>query len=431
MAGPTVYSPDPDARLVERAATDFGVFAYDGFGIMLSSEQLAAYHEIGVPGPRREEQGEAKFNWLSGGQRGGKTVLGALMHARAALYKEGVDPLDRIYWRNYLYGTLNIAPSEELSLRLWTIMSEISKGANDAQHGHPRGAWIKKLALGKSGQWGICRYSNGAVTDFRSSEGKAYRLEGGQWWFFTWDEWASQPDAEIGTVLRDVLLGRSRDHNAKIVPMAWPKPETERHLMAVIEAVEAGTDTESRIVYLSAESAYFTNRAALKAERKVKTPAEWKRTVLGRPAGGGHKEFKVHLVEHAKVLGAELGAREDGFSYLTSWDLGMANDSTVGLTWRIPIVGGRRLVTPEHRARIVDAVELLGSDDRELTDLERAIRKQHYAFPGASAVDATAMGGVAAFRGLRDLKPRVYAFTSKAQHRVYGNMREAAITNGV
>jgi hypothetical protein len=430
-----VYVPNKDRLLAEACADDFGRFAYDGFGIMLSDQQLEAQKAFGTFGPRL--RGEPKNNWLSGGQRGGKTVLGFLIHADGCIYKRGVDNTDARFWKNYAYGTLHIAPINDLALRMYNIGSEISKGANDSQWDRAArrsrgGAWLHKLRPGKSGVWGIIRWSNGAFIDFRSSEGAAYRLEGGQWWGATWDEWASQPDHEIYTVRSDVLLGRLRDHDAKLLAMAWPKPETEHHLIAVMRDIEAGRDTDSQVIFLSSADAYFTNARALEVEKRTKTEAQWKRTVEGRPAGGAAIEFKSWMVEH--MVNRDLPKKtlpEEGFAYLNSADLGMANDSTVELTWRIPIVGGKRLVSPQHKARLVDSEELKGSAGLTLDTITYSISARQQLYHAQTALDATAMGGIAAIRNLRDLRPPPLAFVARSNDRLHGNMRLAAITNAM
>lgn len=422
--------------LAEACAEDFGRLAYDGFGIMLSDEQVEAYERIGHAGPRGP--GEFKFNYLSGGQRAGKTVFGFLAHADACLYKRGQDPTDRRFWQNYQYGTLAIAPTEQLTLRLWVIGDEISKGSNDAQYDRKvrrsrGGAFIGRIKAGKDDKWPIWRWANGSRTDFRSSEGYAYRLEGGQWWFITWDEWMSQPDREIHKVRTDVLMGRARDHDAKIMPMAWPKEETEHHLIAAIREIEAGRDVDSQVVYMAADKAFFTNRTALEVELRTKSAVQILRTIKGRPGGGASKEFKPYVVDN--MVKVDLPSKvlpEEGYSYFNSWDLGLSNDSTVGITWRIPIVGGKRIVTPDWKARIVDAEELPGSDTRTLGDITYAIsaKRMLYRAP-VVAVDATGMGGLMAVRDLRDMKPRPMSFVSRSNDRIWGNMRLAAITNAL
>lgn len=435
MTGPVVYSPNRIRELVEACANDFGRFAYDGFGIMLSDQQLEARYTIGDPGPRRP--GEFKFNWLSGGQRAGKTVFGFLMHAEAALYKRGLDVTDRRYWHAYQYGTLAIAPTEQLALRLWVIGDEVSKGSNDSQYDRKvrrsrGGAFLDRIKAGKDDKWPVWRFTNGAKTDFRSSEGYAYRLEGGQWWWVTWDEWASQPDREIHKVRTDVLMGRARDHDAKIMPMAWPKEETEHHLISVLREIEAGRDRDSTVVYLEADKAFFTNTTALEVELRAKTPSQILRTIKGRPAGGASKEFKPHVVDHmTRVELPERVMPEEGYDHFDSWDIGLANDSTVGITWRIPIVGGRRVVSPEFKARIVNTIELPGSETRTIEDITWAIMSNQRVYRSQVAVDATGMGGLMAARGLREMNPRPYEFKSRSNDRVYGNMRLASITNAL
>jgi len=436
-SGPVIWTPDKRVRLAEACRDDWPRLMFDGLGIMVSTEQEEAYRRLGQPGPRRPELGEFKDNWLSGGQRSGKTVFAAGCHIDANLYKRGLDNTDGRYWRNYLYGTLAIAPTTDLTLRLWTIMDEIGKGAAEAQWDSRArrsrgGAFIDKLKAGKLDQWPIVRFDNGARIDFRSSEGYAYRLEGGQWWFITWDEWASQPDREIKRVHSDVLYGRARDHDAKIMPMAWPKAKTEHNLLKVIRAIESGRDRNSQVVYLDAEIAPWTNQEALAVELASKTPDEIKRTIKGLAAGGAAIEFKKWMVDNAIDHDLPLETtREEGFGYFHSWDLGLANDSTVGLTWRIPIVGGRRIVTPDHKARIVAPDELPGGPTLSPDTITLHIGQKQAYFGGDTAVDATGMGGVSAVRQLRDMTPKPYEFKSRSNDRLWGNMRLAAITNGL
>jgi hypothetical protein len=204
-------------------------------------------------------------------------VTGFGTHVDAALYKRGLDNTDRLYWNNYQYGTLAIAPTDALTLRLWQIGDEVSKGAHDAQYDTKArrsrgGAFIGRFAAGKDSKGnGIWRFSNGARTEFRSSEGGAYRLEGGQWWWITWDEWASQPDREIHKIRNDVLLGRARDHDAKIMPMAWPKPKTEHHLIASSATSNRGA-TDSQVVYLDATKALGPTRTRSRSSSATKSP---------------------------------------------------------------------------------------------------------------------------------------------------------------
>jgi hypothetical protein len=429
------YTPNPIRLVAERVADDFAAFCYDGFGVWLSDEQLAAHDGMRGFGPRVHPD-EAKFHFVSGGTRGGKTVLLALGHADTCMYKRGVDGTDHTFWANYLYKTLSCAPTTELSLKLWQVMNELSKGANDAQYDRKArrargGAFLHLLAAGTANQWPIVRYENGARTDFRSTEGWAYRLEGDQWWLFTWDEWASQPDREIDFVLTDVLQSRSRDHDAKIIPAAWPKEATEHHLIKQIRRVEQGA-TDTAIHYISSEAAYFTNQTALATEKARKSKASYLRTVLGRPAGGSGIEFKLDVVEHATnsaLPPSALPTEQDWIEhrFLSAWDLGLAHDSTVGLTFRVPKIG----VTTRSKARIVNSTEIVGSETQTLDSIAFAIHREQMLYRGQSAIDASGLGGIAAVRQLRDLRPGPLSFVARSNDRIWGNMRLAAITNGL
>jgi hypothetical protein len=268
--------------------------------------------------------------------------------------------------------------------------------------------------------------------DFRSTEGWATRLEGDQWWFISWDEWASQPDREIEFVKTDVLMGRARDHDAKLVYAAWPKAATERHLMTVIREIESGHNIDAQVIYLSAAKAYFTNFESLKVEKRKKDEAQWRRTVLGEPAGGAAIEFKS--AEVTNMIRDDLvfpSLREDGYTYFSSWDIGLSHDATVGLTWRIPVVNGRPLVMPIAKARIVNATELRPSPGLTLDAVAFNIAREQQTYHSQTAVDASGLGGVAAFRQLRDMRPSPLSFVSRSNDRIWGNMRLAAITNAL
>lgn len=431
--------PDPLTDLAERAEDDFELFAFEGFGIKLSSEQLEARIAIGRPGPR-ERAVDPRFYWLSGAQRAGKTILLFLLHAEANLYKIGLDRHDREYWEGYQYKTLNIAPSDELCTRLWAVGDEIQKNVSAAQwnpqrRSRRRGKFLHLMVATTEKRWPIFRFANKSWIDFRSSEGGAKRLEGTFWRFFTWDEWASQPDREIDRVLDDVLQGRARDTDAKIVPAAWPKAETERHLIAVERALETGIGRhahDSKVIYMSAENAHFTNRRALAVERSTKDEATYRRTVLGRTGGGAAVEFKLDVIQNmVRPAMSQFQMREDGYGYLTTADLGLGHDSTVIGTWRIPRINGRLMITPQYRARLVHGQELKGSEDLTIDRVTFEIAREKQAYNSVTAVDATGMGGLAAVRQLKDLSPPPLAFKSSGNHRIYGNMRLAAITNGL
>lgn len=434
---PVVWTPDKRSRLAEACADDWPRLMYDGYGIWLTDQQIEAHALLGGPGPRVAVT-DPKFLWLLGGQRSGKTVEVAGWHIDAGLYKRGVDPTDRPFWRNYIYRTLAVAPTDALAMRLYAILMEIGKGTSDAQFDRKArrsrgGAFIGRYyKVSKDKYGGLVLFNNNAEINFRSTEGRAYRLEGGQWWFITWDEWASQPDAEIEFVRTDVLEGRARDHDAKIVPLAWPKAETEHHVVRVIREIENGIDRDSKVFSLDAEQAFFTNKRALATELKRKSAAQVLRTIRGIPAGGAGIEFKEWMIDnmvddalHYPVL------REPGYDYLTTADIGLAHDATVITTFRIPVINGHRVVTPEFRARVVNWTEIPGGPSLTPDTITFTIAREQAVYGSIVAVDATSMGGMMAARELRGLQPRPHEFVARANDRIHGNMRLAAITNGL
>jgi hypothetical protein len=293
----TVWTPDRRRQLAEDCADDWPRLMFDGFGIMVSPEQEEARQRLGQPGPRHPELGEHKVNWLSGGQRAGKTVF-AFGPTPTPGSTSAASTTEPTFWTNYQYGTLAIAPTDALTLRLWQIGDEISKGAHDAQYDTKArrsrgGAFIGKLKAGKRPQgqrmWTLVER---VAVEFRSSEGWAYRLEGGQWWWITWDEWASQPDREIRKILTDVLFGRARDHDAKIMPMAWPKEETEHHLIAVIREIEAGRDRDSQVIYLAPQGAVDQQGSARSRAPRPRTRPRSSGRSRASPPAARSREFK-------------------------------------------------------------------------------------------------------------------------------------------
>jgi hypothetical protein len=123
--------------------------------------------------------------------------------------------------------------------------------------------------------------------------------------------------------------------------------------------------------------------------------------------------------------------REEGYFYFHSWDLGLAHDATVGLVWRIPIINGRRIVSPENKARIVNSTELPGGPTLTPDAITFGVQASQQLYGGDVGLDATGMGGIMAVRSLRDMKPRPHSFVARANDRLKGNIRLAAITNAL
>jgi hypothetical protein len=154
--------------------------------------------------------------------------------------------------------------------------------------------------------------------------------------------------------------------------------------------------------------------------------------VLGRPAGGASVEFKRDVMQNAvnPALPVPYLLSENDwvdFRTFTSWDIGLAHDSTIGLDWMIPKAG----VTVESKCRIVNYVEIRGGESQTLDHIAYAIRREQMIYRSETAVDASGLGGIAAVRQLRDMKPQPLSFVAKSNHRIFGNMRLAAITNGI
>jgi hypothetical protein len=83
------------------------------------------------------------------------------------------------------------------------------------------------------------RSVTGGICDFRSTEGKARRLESGAWRFISWDEWpqTENPD-DIRTVLYVRLTNRAADFDAPILLTGTITDETEHIAREFLDLAE-------------------------------------------------------------------------------------------------------------------------------------------------------------------------------------------------
>jgi hypothetical protein len=375
--------PDEVKSWVIRGRTDLGVFAEKGLGIILHPKQIEAADAI--------IGGTSAYNILTWANRAGKTTLLMVLHMWALFYRWGIPvpetDAEEDKWGKEEYRTLHCAPLNELAGRAWLALGDIINGTSKAQRdpltGKRRPAPLAQMfaTTRERSETGadrlLLRCLNGAVTDFRSTEGKAARIEGGAWRLLTWDEWPSTENADdIRYVLYNRLTARASDYDAPIVLTGTITPETEhiaKEFLALAEdpAVEDWWGNQAARFLNPSSSEKSLDRALRNLD-----PEDYKRSVMGVAGGVKGRVFPSWLIDPAFVSDLPIwqapdkSEESDGvpkWMYLHLWDLAIAAADNVGMVLRIPagwkfshenpIVGVSMKIVPGSRTLIDDEIE--------------------------------------------------------------------------
>lgn len=442
--------------LFRQSREDFAYFCLHGLGIDVHSAQIEVGNAV--------RAGEALYYLLTWANRAGKTTIVGLIHMYLIFTKFGIErPVDeRAYqeWVKIQYRTLHTAPLNELAGRAFESWTEILQGVSPAQEtfhgsGQFRPAPLAPLfSLTKErdntgADRMFLRCLTGGVTDFRSTEGKARRLESGTWRFISWDEWpqteGADPAEEIRTVLTR-LTNRAADFDASILLTGTITDETEhiaREFLALAEDPENQDwwgNTAARSLNPNAST-----KAIERAERNL-DPEDFSRTVLGIPGGAKGRLFPPYMIAPAFVKDmprfqaphaldgvsftteivhpAELRRRDPDeepassrgkflpriagspFTYLHLWDLAIAAAENVGIVFRLPadwdfgwkVKDGARILVPIEGVKLV-----IIPGSRTLTDDEiiHSIEETFLPYGGLIVVDSTDAHGKNVHRKLR------------------------------
>ena len=184
MARRTDQIPADTKAWIKEGRSDIALWALRGLGIKLHSAQIEFAEAV--------LRGEAGYYLLTWANRAGKTTVLIVLHMHRLFYKLGIEPptteAEERMWQNEEYRTLHCAPLGELAGRAWLAIGDIINGTSKCQRdedGKRRPAPLAQMFAAtkerteSNADRMFLRCLTGAVTDFRSTEGKAARIEGG------------------------------------------------------------------------------------------------------------------------------------------------------------------------------------------------------------------------------------------------------------
>lgn len=443
---------------LDAAREDVHLFALEGLGIDLHAAQTEVAQAI--------VEGDAQFYLLTWANRAGKTTIVGVIHMWFLFFKRGLerakpgDPEAHRAWLATEYRTLHTAPLNELAGRAYSAWNEITKGTSVAQRDPvtkerrpaPLAAAFtltkERNEAGADKMFLRCIVS-GAVCDFRSTEGKATRLEGGTWYFISWDEWPQQENTDdIRTVLEVRLLNRASDFDAKILLTGTLTDRTEHIASDWLARCEDPDDPDWWGNHAQRSMNPSASTRALDLAARNMDPEDYARTVMGTMGGVRGRLFPSFMLDPvfrdrdlprfqppAEGDGAFLDekrgrfrARPDGvaspWTYLHLWDVAIAEADNVGTVWRVPADWRFSVEKP-----IVDVKQVIIPGSRTLTSAEiiHTMEETYLPYGGLIVVDTTDAHGKNIHRELRRAGYPVeeFTFNERDSHKVI--RKDAAI----
>jgi hypothetical protein len=458
------FDRTPPADLDElfwRSRESVAYFSFHGLGIDLHDAQI----EVAIA----TVEGEAQYLLLTWANRAGKTTIVGVIHMHRILFKLGVPVADspedyRKRWLPIEYRTLHSAPLNELAGRAYDAWTEILKGVSPAQYDKETGSYrpaplapffsLTRERDSAGADHMFMRSVTGGICDFRSTEGKARRLESGAWRFISWDEWPQTENPEdIRTVLYVRLTNRAADFDAPILLTGTITEETE-HIAK--EFLDQADDPENEDWWGNHAARSLNPNASSKAMERAERnldPEDFKRTILGIAGGAKGRLLPPYMLDPvfdrelprftpphpndgarfepletvrgravyrrqkesgdydpyaaSRPRGRFVPAGDSPYFYLHLWDLAIAAAENVGLVWRLPadldfgwlMRNGVRTLVP-----ILGVKMTIIPGSRTLTDDEiiHAIEEQFLPYGGKIVVDSTDAHGKNIHRKLRN-----------------------------
>lgn len=426
MARRTDLIPADTKAWIRAGRSDIALWALRGLGIKLHAAQVEFAEAV--------LRGEAGYYLLTWANRAGKTTILIILHMHRLFYKLGVPApeteAEERMWQNEEYRTLHCAPLGELAGRAWLAIGDIINGTSKAQRdpetGKRRPAPLAQMYAAtkerteSNADRMFLRCLTGAVCDFRSTEGKAARIEGGAWRLLTWDEWPSTENTDdIRYVLYNRLTARAADHEAAIVLTGTITAETE-HIAKEFLSFAEDPQNEDWWGNTAARSMNpGTSQKSLDRAGRILDREDYERSVLGIPGGVKGRMFPAWLLDPAFDQALPNWQAPDkstgegaipNWTYLHVWDLAIAAADNVGMTIRVPfdwrfsvenpLVGVSLKIVPGSRTLIDDEIEF-------------AIEEAYLPYGGVIYVDSTDAHGKNIQRSLRRKGLPVHGFDFK------------------
>lgn len=421
---------------------DVELFAYYGFGVLLTDAQIEHIRDVIIWPP-----GSAHvWRWAN---RTGKTTGLDMFYAWASWYKWRFEHASFDGWLAYEYKSLHAAPLSELAGKAWDLFAALIDNRADQQRNPitklqrpavlvPFFEATKTVDVNDVDR-PVVTCANGAKIDFRSTQGKAGRLESDQWWNIGWDEFPrQQPADDITTIFDQTLLPRSSDYMAPVI-LAGTATIDSAHIYAELEELAEANKKDWNFTEAARSTNYTASAASIDRQRRMSidkdVAARSLDGILGGTGGSMFPEFllrnafRAELPEKASPPAADDAsgwARRKGREYITSFDHALAHDDNVYLDLDLP--WPPHLATPEDPIVGVSLSLVRGSrtltPDEQQAYLSRDIRSYRSKL---AIVDSTGPGGLSVYRGALQSGLPVVPCNLQARAVKYVTVKEQAL----
>lgn len=393
---------------------DIELFAFYGWGVVLTSAQLEHIGEVMSWPPGTIHV----WRWAN---RTGKTTGLDLLYLWAAWYKWRFEHAEFNGWLAFNYKVLHAAPLSELAGKAWGLCDELIGGRAMQQRSPTtllqRPALLapfysaQKLVDVNDVDRPVVTCANGSQIDFRSTQGKAARLESDAWWLIGWDEFPrQQPSDDIPVIFDQTMLPRSSDFMAPVILAGTATIEAE-HIYAELEELAAANPTDWNFTEAARTTNYSQTKASQDRQRRVSIDKDVAARSLDGTLGGGagsmfpefllRNAFRDGLAERIEPPGAEddrawaeLGRR---LAFITGFDHALAHDDNVYMNLAVP--WPPKTISPANPIYGASMTLLKGSrtltPDEQQAYLARDVRAYR---ARAAIIDSTGPGGLSVFR---------------------------------
>lgn len=400
---------------------DIELWSYYGFGVLLNSAQLEHLHEILTWPPGTIHV----WRWAN---RTGKTTGLDILYAFAAWYKWRYQNDDLRAWLAYPnYKVLHAAPLGELAGKAYELMEQLLAGSADQQrnpitHRQRSGILLPFFNATKTVDvTGVDRptveVANGARIDYRSTQGKAARLESDSWWLIGWDEFPrQQPSDDIPVIFDQTILPRSSDFMAPVILAGTATIDSE-YIYAELEEIAAlspndwNFTTAARLENFSQTRQSVNRQVRLSIDKDVAH-----RSVSGLLGQGGKGLYPLFLLKNAfrddlpeeeppptseSMWAHRMKAPGGQRRYISSFDHALGADDNVLMTFDVPWPPSR--ISPEEPVRGVHMQLIRASRSLTPNEQQAYLAAEHRRYRTmVDIIDGTGPGGLGVYRSARE-----------------------------
>ena len=391
------------------------LWAYYGLGIVLNDAQLEHLNDV-----LRWPPGTVHvWRWAN---RTGKTTGLDILYGWATWHKWRYTSADLDEWFAYRYKVLHAAPLGELAAKAYELWEDIIGGSayqqRDPINQRQRPALLAPFfaATKVVDATGVDRptvhCANGGTIDFRSTQGKAARLESDSWWLIGWDEFPRQlPSDDIPVIFDQTMLPRSSDFLSPVILAGTATIDSE-HIYAEFEEIAAANPSDWNFTQAARVANFSQSRVSMDRQQRLSINKDTAARSIGGGLGGGSASlypsfllanaFDEKLPETIKPPVDDAGFAEFAKTrtFLTGLDHALAHDDNVLLTLDVP--WPPHTITPDNP--IIGAHMELIRSSRTLTGdevhayLSREVRGYR---SRAAIIDSTGEGGLSVYRKAR------------------------------